>query len=88
MLFAKCALTSSEAGVIDQPGTIRIIDCTIAGVTSSDQVIATFNSGFNCFGVTKAVPQSGEVEVYITNHCTSADKPGTGAFISLIVFKK
>jgi hypothetical protein len=88
LLFAKCALTSTEAAQPDSPGTIRVIDCTIAGVTASDQVIATFNNGANCFGVTKAVSLSGEVDVYITNHCTVADAPGTGAFISLVVFKK
>jgi hypothetical protein len=88
LLFASCN-TDEVVGGSATPEAALGVECTIAGVDSSDQVIATLKGGHNnCYIPQNVVPSAGKVTVYLAGMCQSAPAFGAGDRISIIVYDK
>ena len=88
LMFAKCALTSHEAGGSVPAGSGIVVNCTINGVVADDQVIATGNYMNSCIIAAEAEAGTGKVALVLHNTCSSTQAPGTNSFVSLVVYHK
>ncbi|HEV8387739.1 MAG TPA: hypothetical protein VGQ03_08965 [Nitrososphaera sp.] len=88
LLFASC----NPAGVVGNsatPNAALNVECIIAGVDSSDHVVATLKGGHNfCYFPQNVVPSSGKVTVDLSGICQSAPAFQAGDRISIIVYDK
>lgn len=63
------------------------IDCTISGVDNDDSAFAEKNSGNNCFLIEKVNPESGKVQLIVTNYCGHTSNLGPAEFAVLVYDK-
>jgi hypothetical protein len=88
LLFGRCAADSNEASHNVDPTKFLNVVCTIVGVELGDSVMATKNSGNNCFEIERALPGSGTATVVLRNECTTQQHIGTPSSFSIVVFDK
>ena len=86
--FVQCAADSNEQSQNVDPTKFLNVVCTIAGVELGDSVVATKNSGNNCFEIERALPGTGTATVVLRNECTTQQHLGTPSSFSLVVFDK
>jgi hypothetical protein len=88
LIFAECKLTSTEASKVYDAGEDPLIPCTINGVDSDDNAIASFKaSSSGCFAVESTNTSPDHVHVNLRNNCNSSESMGLTT-IGIIVFDK
>ena len=72
--FTAC---STSATVTANHGVGWIVNCSVPGLSPSDELIVTKQDGNPCYVLTAAVPQDNNAALYLFNVCNSAEAPGT-----------
>ena len=85
LIFAECTINAFNSL---PPGNAVLQNCTVNGVATDDNVIATKNAGNGCFKiVTAQASQSNNVFIIWRNDCGTNQSLGVG-IVSVIVFDK
>lgn len=88
LLFGQCTADSTEASAKVDPTKFLNIVCNISGVDFDDSVVATKNSGNNCFLVESSHSGTDAAVVVLRNECATQQMIGTGANLSIMVYDK
>jgi hypothetical protein len=74
LIFAEC--TYSFISEVN-PGSVQTESCSVTGVDSDDNVVATLKDSVDCFVLEKVSTSTDMVNVHLINVCSAAAIPGT-----------
>ena len=58
--------------------------CPMPGLTTSDKVIVTKEHGNPCFLAANAVPENGNIRIYLVNACNNTGVPGVMTYAVMV----